>query len=788
MAKSKLLLQTVCILLFAGCATDPDELAERADDIAKVEQMRDADKFFAVDCLLPGQIRKLGSMATYLTARRPIKTTAMDCEIRGGEYVAYDRADSATSLKIWLEKAQSGDAEAQTTVGEIYQKGNGLPPDYKTAADWFRKAATQGNSRAQINLGYLYEKGLGVGQDTSVAREWYQKASGLEAQNIPYAATINTTSNNDLLAEIKLLKNELNKSRNESALLAQQLAENQNRLDASLTKLDLFQRERDKAKSDLEAAQAKGDVGQEGRLKSILTEKDDALARQELRVSELKSQYETKVADLTKQLGETEKRATQIYNQLKTQQSLTDDKQLKLMDAEARLANTEKQLLETQQKIVAIQQSEKKSPLSQQANLSQQQAIAQMKNELATSEREHRQSEVLISQLQAEKQKYEEQIKSLKHSGSVAVAAQKPEIEIIDPPFELVRGMPTVTLRSPVNERDIIGKATSPAGIMTVMVNDIKNSIDNRGIFNATIKVNRPKTPVRVVAIDKNGMRESLEFLLSKEESSPDMGQDSDDAPIGSTPKEVWNLDFGRYYALIIGNNRYRKLPRLDTPSNDARELDKTLREKYGFNTKLLIDADRYQILSALNEFSRKLTENDNLLIYYAGHGELDEVNLRGHWLPVDAEEDNMANWISTVSISDMLNIISSRHILVVADSCYSGSMTRSSLARIDAGMSKEKKSEWLKAMLKKKSRTVLTSGGMEPVLDGGGGSHSVFANALIKALKANAGLLEGQELYHDVSANVVAVAANFDVAQTPEYAPVKNAGHDGGEFFFIAK
>ena len=45
----------------------------------------------------------------------------------------------------------------------------------------------------------------------------------------------------------------------------------------------------------------------------------------------------------------------------------------------------------------------------------------------------------------------------------------------------------------------------------------------------------------------------------------------------------------------------------------------------------------RERCVSALNEFRGKLTEADNLLIYYAGHGTLEEKNQRGYWLPVDA-------------------------------------------------------------------------------------------------------------------------------------------------------
>src|SRR5688572_17676529 len=67
--------------------------------------VRNAEDLLIVDCLLPGQIRKLGRQATYLSARRPVRTTQADCEIRGGEFVSYDRANYQTALKVWLEGA-----------------------------------------------------------------------------------------------------------------------------------------------------------------------------------------------------------------------------------------------------------------------------------------------------------------------------------------------------------------------------------------------------------------------------------------------------------------------------------------------------------------------------------------------------------------------------------------------------------------------------------------------------------------------------------------------------------
>ncbi|MGD2064620.1 MAG: caspase family protein, partial [Nitrospirota bacterium] len=262
------------------------------------------------------------------------------------------------------------------------------------------------------------------------------------------------------------------------------------------------------------------------------------------------------------------------------------------------------------------------------------------------------------------------------------------------------------------------------------------------------------------------------------------------DTPAAATSNETpkGTPDFGRYYGLIIGNQRYQHLPHLDTATDDATAVDRLLRERYGFQTTLLLDANRYQILSTLNQLRERLTDQDNLLIYYAGHGELDRVNLRGYWLPVDAEPESSANWISNVAITDVLNAMSAMHILVVADSCYSGALTRSSLARLEPGMSEGARNKWLGIMAKTRSRTVLTSGGLEPVLDSGGGGHSVFAEAFLDILAANAGILEGQHLFREVSDRVRQVASRLQIEQVPEYAPIQHAGHESGEFFFVPR
>ena len=234
--------------------------------------------------------------------------------------------------------------------------------------------------------------------------------------------------------------------------------------------------------------------------------------------------------------------------------------------------------------------------------------------------------------------------------------------------------------------------------------------------------------------------------------------------------------EFGRYNALIIGNNKYAKLPNLANAKNDALALADVLKKKYRFeNTTLLLDATRSQILKALTDFRNTLTNEDNLLIYYAGHGWLDEDADEGYWLPVDADRDNPTNWISSASITAVIRATEAKHIIVVADSCYSGKLSRS-ISVVAPGKGFD-----LRRLAKKRSRTVLSSGGLEPVMDRGGGKHSVFAKTFLQILQETEDMLEGQRLFTLLRRPVM---LNSD--QTPEYSDIRKAGHDGGDFLFI--
>lgn len=242
-------------------------------------------------------------------------------------------------------------------------------------------------------------------------------------------------------------------------------------------------------------------------------------------------------------------------------------------------------------------------------------------------------------------------------------------------------------------------------------------------------------------------------------------------------------IDLGRFFALIIGNNDYARYPHLTTPINDAKSVDVVLRERYGFTTRVIQNGNRHDIMTAFNEMQARMAENDSFLIYYAGHGDIDSKTREAYWLPVDAEVGNTANWIPSKAITDLMSIMPARHIIVVSDSCYSGAMTGAAVAKLPTELEADKKEKWLKVMATKKGRTVLTSGDVKPVLDNGGDGHSVFAHSFLKVLRSNQGLLEDYEIYRVVSVEVAQAAARLGFNQTPSYAPLQYAGHEGSPF-----
>ncbi len=238
---------------------------------------------------------------------------------------------------------------------------------------------------------------------------------------------------------------------------------------------------------------------------------------------------------------------------------------------------------------------------------------------------------------------------------------------------------------------------------------------------------------------------------------------------------------FGNYHALIIGNNDYVHLPRLQTAVADAAAVAELLRSRYAFKeVTLLLNARRADILRAMNKLRATLSTDDNLLVYYAGHGHVDRAVDEGYWQPVDADPEDDTNWIKNQRLTDYLRGMAAKHVMIVADSCYSGTLTRGEDSRPTAGAARE---AWLTRMATRRARTALSSGGVEPVTDAGPGGHSVFADAFLAALRDNSEVLDGQALFQRLKQRVVANAR-----QTPQYADVRDARHDGGDFLFVPR
>lgn len=235
-------------------------------------------------------------------------------------------------------------------------------------------------------------------------------------------------------------------------------------------------------------------------------------------------------------------------------------------------------------------------------------------------------------------------------------------------------------------------------------------------------------------------------------------------------------FDFGNYHALVIGIDNYRAVTPLKTAVSDARTVADLLRKEYGFKVTLLIDPTRNQMIDSFDDLRRRLTSADNLLIYYAGHGHLDADSDRGFWLPVDADANRRANWLSNSDIADVVRGTRAKHVLLVADSCYAGTLTRSLSVQMSA-------LDDFARLSQKRARTALVSGGLEPVEDSGGGKHSVFAKAFLDALWANTGIVDMSQIFSSMRRQVV-----LSARQTPQYSDIRQVGHEGGDFIFVRR
>lgn len=256
----------------------------------------------------------------------------------------------------------------------------------------------------------------------------------------------------------------------------------------------------------------------------------------------------------------------------------------------------------------------------------------------------------------------------------------------------------------------------------------------------------------------------------------------------------------GQKVALIIANEAYQSadFPALKTPIADARAVADVLIKKYGFVTQLgdgddaldlfMTNVTKAQIQQALFELRRRLTVEDQLLVYYAGHGESDP-DLGAYWVPVDGVVKEDFTWLAADEITRELKRMNAISVLVVSDSCYAGGLSRGGAAE-PAPTGTEARDRWLAKSTRLKARQLLASGGNEPVSDTGGSGHSVFAKALLDAL---GGMPEktftaGELFEQKVKPAVISAANALTEGQTPGFARIGRAGDEpGSEFVFQA-
>ena len=245
------------------------------------------------------------------------------------------------------------------------------------------------------------------------------------------------------------------------------------------------------------------------------------------------------------------------------------------------------------------------------------------------------------------------------------------------------------------------------------------------------------------------------------------------------------------YHALVIGINEYKQSrdavswTSLRTARPDAEAMADVLEQEYGFKVTRLFDerATRRAIITALDQ-TTKLTENDALLVYYAGHGHYESKLDEGYWIPSDAARQvggqvAKDGWIWNSVTTKILSASPARHILVVADSCYSGSLFRG-----DSNVVSPRQQLWYRRAIAKPSRYLITSSNYDEPSPDSGIEHSDFAMHLLNYLR-----------YTDTdvfSASDLGVAVRDKISMKSgnlvRMGPLPDVRHADGEFVFLKR
>ena len=863
-----------------------------------------------VDCQLPGKLKKLGGMRTYLTPGVLLRLSAVDCRARGGEYTIGDLASGTLSIQRWLPLAQQGQPEAQYYVARIYANGmSGVEVDYGRAAEWYQRAADQNYTSAIQELGYLYERGLGVRQDSMLALNLQRKAAGL-GEELDYASKI-TAAEEEAARQVASLSEQLNASNAELQGMRAQLQDTTNKVFRTRTELARSESEILDLREELAAANAGSSAEskrQVAELKGTLAAKEQDLSEAHEDMVKLTAQMDLQQKQMSSRMSESQTASMELNELLTSEQAKSKALEARLAQADQRLLRSEQELADSRTQYraevdqllaerAAIERASTKSKDDVSVLLSarereltrQQMRLASLEKELADAKRTQANAGVAASAQSAEQEKelrstlatlqakYDEQNKQLKDrqqeiASLRARAKQDRDAVVREMQEQLAQrtteleekqrrltalASETDALRGEVGrlgaQRDkemdgVAGEAERARAslrmaqqklteqrerldqLQTEKAAEMASLAKARDELQRQLAANRQASQMQVAFLTKDlearqkdiesrdGEIAKLEQRLAEQSQrfNAMLAQTSDRPPaaggalianasvgpatggvkmrsadarpsaLHDSLQKFSDLKPGAYRALVIGNSLYHYMETLDTPVNDAKAIAELLKERYGFKVRLLLDATREQIMTALHDEKLELTAQDSLLIYYAGHGDLAGPNGRAFWLGVEADPDTRAGWLEADHIRAKIKEMSAKHVLLVADSCFSGAITHPKTTTIGRGLNETR----LRVQWNRRARMVLTSGQVTPVADSaGGGNHSVFARYFIQTLRQNDNVMSGEMLSHELSGRMstqpVKVGASGQ-RQTPTYSTLQDANHDVGDFFFV--
>lgn len=195
-------------------------------------------------------------------------------------------------------------------------------------------------------------------------------------------------------------------------------------------------------------------------------------------------------------------------------------------------------------------------------------------------------------------------------------------------------------------------------------------------------------------------------------------------------------------YALIFATDTYDYWDDLVNPVNDGETLAAELKEKYGFETEIVENADYDEVFEKLRQYNeRAFGPQDQLLVFFAGHGMFDETFGEGYVVAKNsaANDKGRTSYISHARLRGIMDNIKCEHILLMMDVCFGGTLDPV-IARARTAVDEVSEREMLARKFSLRARKYLTSGGKEYVSDGIAGKHSPFAAKLIESLRSYGG------------------------------------------------